>query len=515
MSSEHTQDEPRQRRSRRSALVLAAAAVAVLAVGGGGAYWATTASSGGGSAPGKDGAPPPLALDNAPEGGAAGGDGGSGARGSGGGNGIAPGEPDPNGVVYRASVKLPGGPGEASVYQPRGAVSEADVHRLARALGVDGAARLESGTWKVGATKDGSGPTLTVTQKAPGTWSFARFGSGGTDNCPKGKMCPMHTTGADGGGTGGAASGGAPSGGAPVSEQAAKAAAAPVLKALGQDDAKLDAREILASARVVNADPVIGGLPTYGWTTGIQVGSDGQVVGGSGQLKALDKGATYPVMGADQTLAQLNSHGAGRPRAKECAAPVPLDGQPTKGRLPSDPQGNIKQPCDQPPPTPSTVTVDGAVFGLAAQSVGGTPSLVPSWLFQVKPDAGQPFTITAPAVAPPYITKPPSPSTGAPVPAPSGSATAPGAHGQLESYALAPDGRTLDVTFWGGVCDTYTASADEAGDGVRVKVTGQLKDPKKMCVALAKQQTLSVQLHEALGARKVTDADTGKELPKR
>ncbi|WP_323177882.1 hypothetical protein [Streptomyces sp. NBC_00083] len=500
MSSEHTQDEPRQRRSRRSPLVLAAAAVAVLAAGGGGAYWATTASSsGGGGTAGKDGAPPPLALDSAPGGGGA----GSGGGGNGG-NGIAPGEPDPNGVVYRASVKLPGGPGEASVYQPHGTVSEADVHRLAQALGVDGAARLEGGTWKVGATKDGSGPTLTVSQKAPGTWSFARFGSGGTDNCPKGKMCPMHTTGADTG-----ADTGGDTGGAPVSEQAAKAAAAPVLKALGEDDAKLDAKEVLASARVVNADPVVGGLPTYGWTTGIQVGSNGQVVGGSGQLKTLDKGATYPVIGADQTLAQLNGQGGERPKSKDCTGPVPLDGQPTKGRLPSDPQGNIQQPCKQ--PTPSTMTIDGAVFGLAAQSVGGVQTLVPSWLFQVKPDAGQAFTITAPAVAPPYVTKP----TGAPVPKPSGSATTPGAHGQaLKSYALAPDGRTLDVTFWGGVCSTYTATADESGDGVRVTVTGQVKDAKKMCITLAKQQTVPVELHQSLGARKVIDADTGKELPK-
>nr|WP_193587895.1 hypothetical protein [Streptomyces sp. MBT27] len=498
VSSEHTQDEPRQRRSRRSPLILAAATLAVLAVGGGGAYWATTASSSSDGKPGADGAPPPLALDSTP---GAPGTPGSPRGGSGGGNGIAPGEPDPNGVVYRASVKLPEGPGRAAVHQPRGTVGEADVNRLARALGIDGTARLEGDSWKVGATKDGSGPTLTVTQKAPGTWTFARYGSGGTDNCPKGKMCPMHTTGADTGAGAGS--------GAPIGEQAAKAAAAPVLKALGQDDAKLDASEILASARVVNADPVVDGLPTYGWTTGIQVGSNGQVVGGSGQLKTPDKGDTYPVLSADKTLAQLNGHRE-QPKTKDCTGPVPLDGQPTKGRLPSDPQGNTR-PCKQ--PTPSTVTIDGATFGLAAQFVAGTPTLVPSWLFQVKPDAGQPFTITAPALAPEYIAKPPA---GAPVPTPSGSATAPGAHGQsLESYALAPDGRTLNVTFWGGVCSTYTATADESGDGVRVKVTGQVTDPKKMCVALAKQQTVSVELHQALAARKVLDADTGKELPKK
>ncbi len=70
-----------------------------------------------------------------------------------------------------------------------------------------------------------------------------------------------------------------------MTETAAKKAAVPVLKALGQDDAKLDASELMGAVRVVNADPKVGGLPTYGWTTGVQVGPDGQVVGGNGQLK--------------------------------------------------------------------------------------------------------------------------------------------------------------------------------------------------------------------------------------
>ena len=29
---------------------------------------------------------------------------------------------------------------------------------------------------------------------------------------------------------------------------------------------------------MVSADPVVGGLPTHGWTTTLQVGSDGAVV---------------------------------------------------------------------------------------------------------------------------------------------------------------------------------------------------------------------------------------------
>ncbi|MFD9796385.1 hypothetical protein ACFWXK_36135 [Streptomyces sp. NPDC059070] len=510
MSSEHTQEESRPRLVRRSPLVLASVAAAVLVAGGGGAYWASTASgspaSGKAAGPGADSTPPPLALDSGRE-------------------GIAPGEPDPNGVVYRAEGKLPAGPDRAAVYRPAGTVGEAEVARLAKALGIDGAPRLEGPSWKAGVTKDGGGPVLTVSQQAPGSWTFARYGSGGTDNCPKGSKCPMHTTGSD-------IAPGEPDpsgGGTPVSEQAAKAVAAPVLKALGQDDAKLNADQLMGAVRVVNADPVIDGLPTYGWTTGVQVGPDGQVVGGSGQLKAPQKGADYPVLSAEETLKQLNGQGAARPAPKDCTGPVPLDGgpqgEPTKGTLPSDPQrklpsdpqrglpsdpqGPAGQPCKQ--ATPSTVTVDGAVFGLSAQYVDGRQELVPSWLFRTKPaGAARPVTITAPAVDPRYLAKPADPGTA--LPSPSGSS--PTGRQSLVSYALGADGRTLTLTFWGGVCDTYAATADESGSGVRVRVGVAHHDPKRVCVMLAKKETATVTLDRTLGAREVVDADSGKALPK-
>lgn len=46
-----------------------------------------------------------------------------------------------------------------------------------------------------------------------------------------------------------------------MTETAAKKAAVPVLKALGQDDAKLDASELMGAVRVVNADPKVGACP--------------------------------------------------------------------------------------------------------------------------------------------------------------------------------------------------------------------------------------------------------------
>ncbi|MFD0428846.1 hypothetical protein ACFQ60_16440 [Streptomyces zhihengii] len=148
-----------------------------------------------------------------------------------------------------------------------------EVARLAKALGIADAPRLEGTAWKAGAPQDGSGPVLEVNKEAPGTWTFQRFGAAPSgDDCPRAKPCPD-------GGTPGGDPGGA------VSEAVARKAAAPVLEAAGQGGAELRAGQLMGAVRVVNADPVIDGLPTYGWSTGVQVGPDGQVVGGSGRLK--------------------------------------------------------------------------------------------------------------------------------------------------------------------------------------------------------------------------------------
>ncbi|MET4925110.1 hypothetical protein P3L51_22605, partial [Streptomyces sp. PSRA5] len=157
--------------SRRSPLAIVSVAAAVLIVGGGGAYFATASPDGGrdaaSAAHGGDLDPPPLALGDAA-----------------GGPGIAPGEPSPYGVEYRAAGTLPEGPGSAAVHLPEGSVAAADVARLAEALGVAGTPELSGTAWKVGSQKDGSGPLLRVDEQAPGTWTFGRYGSSpGGDNC--------------------------------------------------------------------------------------------------------------------------------------------------------------------------------------------------------------------------------------------------------------------------------------------------------------------------------------------
>ncbi|MGW7055386.1 hypothetical protein [Streptomyces sp. NPDC054887] len=482
-TDERPEEDPTGVHRRRSPLIAASVAAAVLLAGGGAAYWASSASGGGGGtgsrAAAEDSTPPPLNLDGHTDADTP---------------GVAPGEPDPGGgVTYRAEGKLPEGPGSAPVYRASGAVTAGDVARLAEALGVPGRPRVEGTVWKAGVTGDGAGPVLQVNKEAPGTWTFAKFGPGGGDDCARGKQCPDDSY----------RPGGEESA---VSEKAAKKAAAPVLKALGQEDAGLDARQLMGAVRVVNADPRVGGLPTYGWATGIQIGSDGEPVGGSGQLKGLTKGDTYPVIGADDALKQLNraGQGAGKIGIGGCATPVPHRERADGGDAadtPCEPTG------ERPPAAPKPVPVSKAVFGLAAQYVDGRQALVPSWLFEVEPGGGaQPFTITHPAVDPEYLAKP------SPEPAPTESGEPPSPPRQIESYSA--DGRELTVHFWGGVCSDYAAKASEENGTVKVRITETNPDPDRVCIAIAKELKETVKLDKPLDGRKVVDARSGERVPR-
>ncbi|MEU6109520.1 hypothetical protein ABZ853_14105 [Streptomyces albidoflavus] len=481
MSTERS-DQEQERPRRRSPMAVASVAAAVLIVGGGGAYLVTAAASGdakdGGQPAGaqEDDTPRPLELDGYTR-------------------GVAPGEPDPGGGIYQAKVKLPEGPGEAAVQHFEAGPRKADVARLAKALGVSGEPRAEGGSWLVGTAKDGQGPLLRVNKQAPGTWNYQGHTPPHGDDCPQGKMCANSS---DGGKEDD-----------PIGEKAAKSAAAPVLKALGQDDAKLDAGQVSGGVRVVNAQPVVDGRPTYGWSTAVRVAPNGSVAGGSGQLSEPVKGDMYPVLTAQQTLNQLNgaSKGDGKVGIGGCASAAPLDGaEPADGSAPP------KDPCtpggDAPEREP--VAVRGAVFGLSAQFVSGRQALVPSWLFEVRPEGhDRSHTVTRPAVDPEYL---------APAATPEKTGTDPGASpdqdrklSEAESYRA--DGKELTVRFWGGVCEKYTAEAEEKSGSVTVRITSEPQEPGKVCVKIAKQLTAKVTLDEPLGDRKVISED-GSTVPR-
>ena len=458
---------------RRSPVAIAAVAAAVLLVGGGGAYLAasTSGGSGGGAASGAagDDTPSPLALD-----GYGGGDGA--------GNGIAPGEPNPYGATYRVDGSLPEGPESAPVYRVQGQVGEDDVVRLAEALGVSGKPVVQGQVWRVGA-KDGSGPGLQVNRQAPGAWNFQRYQV--IDNCSETVCGAQPGTETD----------------EPVSAAAAEKAAAPVLKAVGQGGAKLDTSQVIGAQRVVNADPVVGGLPTYGWATGVTVNAQGEVVSGAGQLKAPVKSDTYPVLSAEKTLGLLNKAPASDHRMGigGCASPVPL-------------KDRFEAPCGQSTASPagSTLTVDKAVFGLASHFVGGRQALVPSWLFEVRQaGAKDSFTVTYPAVDPKYIA---SPATATPAPtAPSGEPTSAPKTRDVKVDGYTAEGDQLTVSFTGGVCGDYAATASESAGAVKATVTFT-PWPDKICIMIAKEIQKTVTLDEPLGDRKVVGSD-GKEIP--
>ncbi|MFE9769871.1 hypothetical protein ACFYPC_36005 [Streptomyces sp. NPDC005808] len=475
-------------RRRHSLVAVASVAAAVLLVGGGGAYFATTTSNGGNGdsasgTPGGDGTPPALALDGYSESGT------SDTAGTDGPNGIAPGEPNPYGTTYRAEGDLADGPDSAPVYAAKGQVTKAEVARLAEALGVAGTPRTDGGDWTVGATNDAAEPNLRVSRDAPGTWTYSSYVPG-SDNCVENKPCgPIGSSGL---------AGLRP---AAVSEEAAKKAAAPVLKAVGQDDAKLDATQLMNDdrVRVVNADPEVGGLPTYGWTTGVQINSEGEVIGGSGRLKTPVKGDTYPVITAQQTLDLMNGPASGgAPKGiGGCASPVPLEDR-------------NEVPCEVATvaPAPATATVEKATFGLAAHSVDGKQTLVPSWLFDVRSAGTEDvLTVTHPAVDPRYLTSPEAGQDPTPSPSPTGAPTT----GDVKVEGYTADGKDLTVSFWGGVCSKYSASASETSDKVTVTVTST-SEPGKVCIMLAKAMDLPVHLDEPLGDRKVVGTD-GKAIP--
>ncbi|MFJ4031896.1 hypothetical protein [Streptomyces griseoluteus] len=442
----------------RTAAIVASVAAAVLLVGGGGAWLASGGGSDGKQAEaGSNGAPPPLALDGRP---------GTGSP------GIAVGEPDPNGHVrYVIEGDLPDGPRSAPVHLAGDKAGKDEVARLAEALGIDGTPVADGVGWRAGERE--GGPVLRVTGA---DWSYTRDAPG-TDNCRKITVCAQDPA--------------APAD-EPVGAAEAERVARPVLKALGQDDAKIDASQVMGGRRVVNADPVVDGLPTYGWTTGLTVDEKGDIVGGHGMLARLTKGDTYPVLGAADTVKLMNEQPAGGHRMGigGCASPVPL-----KDRL--------EQPCGASTGSPAApkgdaVTVEKAVFGLAAQSVDGRQALVPSWLFEVRGSAARgAFTVAHPAVDPTYL--------GSPTP----SAEAPKERGVTVAGYRA-EGRKLTVRFLGGVCAEYRAAARESAGRVTVTVTEKRRPGN--CVAIGKEYVRTVTLDAPLGDRAVVGAD-GDRVP--
>ena len=584
-------DHGQSRPARRSRLTVVAVAAAVLLAGGGGALWVATANGGGngsGSAKSSGGGPAPLRFD----------DPGVPAYAEGSGRpdpgstyqltGTLPKGPD-SAAVYRTT----GGVSQDAVRKLAAllglsgpVVSEQGAWGVGGTADGAGAALLVSkeapGNWAYSrygapmpgarpgagsATADTSGPAMESGSgsgggpasgggSAPATGSAGpASGSGtsqsadgtgpaspGTPRSADGSAPPDSTviSPADPGNSadmpvdtvrGTTGTGGTP----PVSEAKAKAVTDPVFDGLGLSGARIDAAQTVGALRMVSADPVVGGLPTHGWATTLQVGSDGVLTAGYGRLAPLGKGATYPVISAADAFRQLD---AVRPVERlddgtTCVVPMPRP-QPKVTPTPTVPGQDKTLPRSMPcvPGNGHPTQVRGATFGLSMEFVSGAQTLVPAWLFDTAPAGVSRTTVVAQtAVRPSYIQRggaggnapgggyPASPAApvdpGGPMsPGPGGSdpnkPAAPAHRMTVTAYQV--KGSTLVLTFWGGVCDTYKATADETATQVRVTVTGTPREPRGMCLALAKEFSESVRLAQPLGHRSVVDTTDGQPV---
>ncbi|SCK25115.1 hypothetical protein [Streptomyces sp. WMMB 322] len=527
--------------ARKHRLPVIAVAAAVLVAGGGGAWWASTAEWGSVGAD-KASEPPRLALDGL----ASAGRSGEGDRER---PGIAPGEPHPQ--VYRANGALPDGPDNASVYRNPSHVGRASVAALADALGVKGKPQRKDGRWIVGEDAESPRGTALVVNddRMAGNWTFRSADR--PVHCarplptvpqpgivpPENGDAPNSCSSVPGSGKGD-----------PVSEKKAEDAVRPLLKTLKLEDARTDAGVTTGPLRMVTATPEVGGMPAKDWNSTFTVNEDGKVVLGHGNLGELRKGASYPVMSAEETLKHLNKQGAAgsgpaagttvrEPWAAEDRA-EPGKSEPGKSR-PGQPDSGKAEPARPGGTEPGKVKprralkVTGAEFGLVTRYTAGKPVLVPSWIYEVRFGGDHTASVAHPAIEPEYL-EPAGPAqpgsgTGSDSDAGPGSdsgagtGSAPGS-GRAEEPGPAPgqavtsyaaDGRTVKLTFWGGVCDGYEATAEESGSTVKVTVRPKNTDPKKVCVKMAERQTVEVELDKPLGDRKVVDATDGESLPRK
>jgi hypothetical protein len=180
-----------------------------------------------------------------------------------------------------------------------------------------------------------------------------------------------------------------------------------------------------------------------------------------------------------------------------CASPVPL-------------KDRDEMPCGHPTPALKTepVTVEKATFGLAAHRANGRQALVPSWLFEVRsPGADDTYTVTHPAVDPKFLAAPASSAepSADPTPPPN-EPSSPAATRDVDVQGYTADGRNLTVSFTGGVCADYTASASESAGKVTVTVT-EKPWKNRICIMIAKIYEKTVRLDAPLDGRAVVGTD--------
>ena len=398
-------------------------------------------------------------------------------------------QPEPGYLLGVLVGELPEGPATGRVH-PLGDVSGGgDPAALAAALGLPGDGEDQGGvrSWV-------DGPRQLVVNTADGSWTF-QPAAGVEGVTGEGVVGDAVTGEADTGTTAGS----------PPDRSLARS----VVEAAGLDpDDGVEA--LTGSSLNLTVDPVVAGLPTAGLTTSVTV--DGPtVVSGQGWLAGPEapdgSGATYPLISARDAWDTLLR----TPRPMTLmACPESQDG--------SDPSG-----CGGGP-----VTVTGARPGLSLQWSAGVALLVPSWLFAVE---GSPAPLVQVAVDRQYLEVNDSSagggvggsvgsggsvggSVGTVTPEPGGQVQPDQPASQFTSVTAGADGRSLEVTFWGGVedCYTYTVSVSETEDAIELTRRERVRDGAQVCIELAQEYRRTVTLDAPLGSRPVVDAETGETL---
>jgi len=102
-----------------------------------------------------------------------------------------------------------------------------------------------------------------------------------------------------------------------------------------------------------------------------------------------------------------------------------------------------------------------------------------------------------------------SPTAGTGSPSPVAPAPDPASTSRFTAVTAGDDGKSVDVTFWGGVddCYRYTVQAQEAPDTVALMLV-EKRTVDGPCIDLAQEYEKTVTLDALLGTRSVVDATT-------
>lgn len=212
-------------------------------------------------------------------------------------------------VEYRVAGKLPGLDDEADAWSvPATELTTARVAELAAILGVEGAPRRTEFGWTVGAESR----RLDVQDVAGNPWSLY-------ESMPEPMVAEAE---AEARRTEETTVFPAPDCAADACDQPMEAQRPADLPS--KDEAERIGRELLAELGVdldqaavrvddavtmwaVNADPVIGGLPTIGLATSVSIGAKGVITYANGWLGEFTKADRYPLIGTAAGLEKLNS----------------------------------------------------------------------------------------------------------------------------------------------------------------------------------------------------------------